>query len=73
MSINPTNPKSQGLLSRAFALACSAQQLANDAQKASDDGRGGDAWTAYDAATSVNRTALSLLVRAAAAEIKEAQ
>lgn len=70
--MNPTNPKAQALLTRAFALACSAQQLANDAQKASDDGRGGDCWQAYDAATAVNRTALSLLVRAAAAEINQA-
>ncbi len=71
--MNPTNPKAQGLLSRAFALACSAAQLGNDAQKASDEGRGSDCWAATDLAVTVNRAAFALLAKAAQAETKEAK
>lgn len=65
-----TNPDAFELLHRSFTVACSAAQLANDAQKASDDGRGSESWQAWDAATNLNRVALGLLVRAAQAEVK---
>lgn len=63
--MNPTNPEAQELLNRAFTLACCAALFGNDAQKASDEGRGGDAWAATELAVVVNRAALNLLTQAA--------